>query len=153
MKVNVRFCSFRSGSLLLVALLLSGCAVRSAPPAGGPGAALAPAAIERFLDLARERDYVQMGWVFGNQQGPIVRQHPEGEVEKRMYALAHVLQNDTYVIGRESAVPGRLGNAVRYDVTLTRGNRTVDVPIVVVRGPDSRWFVELIDVEAVTNVR
>ncbi|CAN5847131.1 hypothetical protein BH23GEM6_BH23GEM6_15200 [soil metagenome] len=149
----MHLCSFRNSSILLLILVLSGCASRVAQPAGGPGAPLATAAVERFLHLAGERDYVQMGWLFGNAQGAILRQHPVGEVEKRMYALAHVLQHDSYVLGNESAVPGRMGGAVRYDVALTRGTRTLQVPITVTRGPDSRWFVELIDVEAVTNVR
>ncbi len=145
--------SLRSAPVLLLALLLSGCATRVAQPAGGPGAPLAPAAIERFLLLAGERDYVQMGWIFGNAQGAILRQHPVREVEQRMYALAHVLQHDGYVLGGESAVPGRLGSAIRYNVALTRANRTFQVPITVARAGDGRWYVEMIDVEAVTNVR
>jgi hypothetical protein len=149
----VHFCSFRTGTIVLLVVLLSGCASRVAQPAGGPGAPLATAAVERFLHLADARDYVQMGWLFGNAQGAIIRQHPVGEVEKRMYALAHVLQHDAYVLGNEIPVPGRMGGALRYDVALTRGTRTMKVPITVTRGPDSRWFVELIDVEAVTNVR
>jgi hypothetical protein len=145
--------SVRTASVLLLVILLSGCSTRVAQPAGGPGGSLAPAAIERFLQLASERDYVQMGWIFGNAQGAILKQHPVREVEQRMYALAHVLQNDGYALGTESAVPGRLGSAVRYRVTLNRGTRTFQVPMVVARAGDGRWYVEQIDVEAVTNVR
>jgi hypothetical protein len=149
----VLFRSLRVLPVVLLVLIASGCATRVAQPAGGPGAPLAPAAIERFLQLAADRDYVQMGWIFGNAQGAILRQHPVREVEQRMYALAHVLQHDGYVLGSESSVPGRLGSAVRYNVALTRATRTFQVPITVARAGDGRWYVELIDVEAVTNVR
>jgi hypothetical protein len=149
----VQFRGCRAVLSVILAVMLAGCATRVSPPASGPGAPAAPAAIERFLQLAVERDYVQMGWIFGNAQGPIIRQHPVGEVEQRMYALAHVLQHDGYVLGNESPVPGRTGSAVRYRVSMTQGPRTIQVPITVARGPDSRWYVELIDVEAVTNVR
>lgn len=149
----MRLSSLRTLSAFLLLLTLSACAARVAPPAGGPGAPAAPAAIERFLQLAADKDYVQMGWIFGNAQGPVIGQYPLGEVEQRMYALAHVLQHDGYVLGPESAVPGRIGSAVSYQVSLTRGSRTFPVPITVARGPDSRWYVEVIDVESVTNVR
>jgi hypothetical protein len=111
---------------------------------GRSGRTARAAAIERFLQLAAERDYVQMGWIFGNPQGAILRQHPVREVEQRMYALAHVLQHDGYVLGNASPVPGlTLGSAVRYNVALTRGcaasvvvTRTfLQVPITVARGP------------------
>lgn len=145
--------SLRALAPLLLLLVQGACAGRVPPPAGGPGAPAAPAAIERFLQLAAERNYVQMGWVFGNAEGAIIRQQPVAEVEQRMYALAHVLQHDGYVLGPESTVPGRTGAAVRYQVRLTRGQRVYQVPMTVTRGPDGRWFVEVIDVEAVTNVR
>ena len=114
---------------------------------------MAAAAVERFLQLAGERDYVQMGWVFGTADGPVARQWPLPEVEKRMYALASVLQHDSFVIGRESPVPGRIGDAVSFSARLINGGRTYVVPVIAVRGPDARWYVEQVDLQAVTGNR
>lgn len=138
---------------LLVALALAGCAGRLPAPEGSPGGPLAAAAAERFLQLAGERDYVQMGWVFGTADGPVIRQWPLPEVEKRMYAMASVLQHDSFVIGRESPVPGRIGQAVSFSAEILNRGRSFVVPITVVRGPGGRWFVEQVDLQAVTGNR
>lgn len=137
----------------LLVLLLVACGGRIPPPQSGVGGPAAAAAVERFLQLAGEKDYVQMGWVFGTREGPVIRQWPQSEVEKRMYALASVLEHDSFVVGREGAVPGRMGEAVRFETQLLRQARTLSVPIVAVRGPDGRWFVEQVELQAVTNVR
>lgn len=136
---------------ILAVLFLAACA--SAPPASRstPGAPAPSAAVERFLQLARDKDYAEMGYLFGTAQGPIMRRDPAGEVERRMYGLATVLQNSGYVIRGEEPVAGRMGAAVRVMVQLQQGNRKPDVPFVAVRGPDSRWFVEQVGVEAVTS--
>jgi hypothetical protein len=140
--------------IVLVALgLLAGCA-RSAPrPAAGPGAPAAPAAVDRFLGLAAQRNYVEMGWVFGTQDGPIVRRDPLAEVEKRMFALASVLENDGYVLGAATPVPGRTGSAMSFTVSLQRQGQEYQVPITAVRGPEGRWFVEQVAIEAITGRR
>ena len=126
---------------------------RAAGSAETPGAPVAAAAAERFLRLAGEREYVEMGWVFGTAEGPVLRQWPRAEVEKRMYALASVLQHDSFVLGREGPVPGRIGAAVRFPAEIMNQGRAFVVPITVVRGPGGRWFVEQVDLQAVTNVR
>lgn len=132
-------------------LLLGGCAGGLRPPSGVAGAPAAPAAVERFLQLAAERDYSGMGWVFGTVEGPIMARDPVGEVEQRMYALASLLEHDGFVVGNGSAVPGRTGEAVQFNVVLSRGPNTVAVPFTTVRGPDGRWFVEQLSVETLTS--
>lgn len=133
-------------------LLLAACASGGAPaPKSTPGAPASSAAVERFLRLAQDKDYGEMGWLFGTAQGSIMRRDRAGDVEKRMYALATVLQNNGYTIRGEEPIPGRTGGAVRVTVQLQQGNRRPDVPFTVVRGPDSRWFVEQVGVEAVTS--
>lgn len=137
-------------------LLLAGfgaCAGSIPRAESGPGAVGPAAAVDRFLQLAGESNYVQMGWVFGTTSGPLIQRDPLPEVEKRMYALASVLQHDAFVVGPPTAVPGRVGNAMSFDVQIQRNGRNVVVPITTVRGPDGRWFVEQVSVEAVTNVR
>lgn len=145
--------SIRSVALLGLALLISGCAARTQRPADGPGAPAASAAVDRFLQLAAAQNYVEMGWVFGTQQGPVIKQWSRPEVEKRMHAIADVLEHDSYVVGNGSVVPGRIGYATAFRVTLQRGSRSFEVPVVTVRGQGDRWYVERVDLEAVTNVR
>ena len=141
-------------ALLLTTVLTSVACGGGVPrPVGGPGGPTAVAAVERFLQLARTQDFVQMGWVFGTSEGPVIQRDPVSDVERRMYALASVLQYDTFVPGPGMPVPGRTGAAEMFKVRLTRGTQTTEVPITVVRGPDRLWFVEQVAVEAVTNNR
>jgi hypothetical protein len=137
---------------LALVLLLAGCGPRIPSPIGGPGGPAAAGAVERFLQLANERQYVQMGWVFGNAQGAVIQSWPLPEVEQRMYALARVLEHDSFVVGPATPVPGRIGAAERFQVQLRAGNRQYQVPFTAVRGPNQRWYVEQVAVEAITNV-
>lgn len=141
------------GPILVLLLLLGACGRRVPPPRNGPGGPAAAVAVERFFELVRERDYVQMGWVFGTSGGAVIRQWPLAEVEQRMYALASVLQHEGLTLGPESAVPGRTGEAVRFATRIQHQGRSYDVPVVAVRGPDGRWYVEQVELQAVTNVR
>lgn len=92
-----------------------------------------------------------MGWVFGTTGGPIMERDPASEVEQRMYALASLLTHEGFVVGNGLPVPGRTADAVAFDVIITQGGRNLRVPFTAVRGPSDRWFVESLDVEALTN--
>lgn len=127
------------------------CSAGLQPPAGGAGAAMSASAVERFLQLGNEGEYLQMGWYFGTAEGPVLRRDDPSDVEKRMYALATVLRHDAFVVGPGRDVPGRIGAAQGYTVRLQRGGRQLQVPMVTVRGSDGRWLVESIDVQAITN--
>jgi hypothetical protein len=142
---------FRVLPLTVLALVLAACGRSVPPPKTGPGAPAAVTAVERFLQLGAAKDYAEMGWIFGTTQGPIIKRDPPGDVERRMFALASVLQHEMYAVRGETAVPGRVGNAMRVEVQLTNRGRTYDVPFTVVRGPGARWFIEQIGLEAVTG--
>lgn len=135
----------------LALLLLSACASGMSPPGGMAGAPAAPAAVERFLQLAAAKDYAGMGWVFGTAEGPVIRRDPPAQVEQRMYALASLLEHDGFVVGNGSPVPGRTTESLRFNVVLTRGAETLTVPFIAVRGPGNRWFVEELAVEVLTS--
>jgi hypothetical protein len=139
--------------LPLLLLFLAGCAALGSGGRSTPGAPAPAAAAERFLRLASTRSYTEMGWVFGTAEGPIIRRDPPGDVERRMYALATILENQSFSISGEEPVAGRPGSAVRMTVRLVQKGGRRDVPFVVVRGPEGRWFVEEVGVEALTNPR
>jgi hypothetical protein len=107
--------------------------------------------VEQFLRLAADKDYVEMGNVFGTERGPIIKRDPAGDVQRRMYALASVLEHQTYAIQNEAPVPGRIGTATRLDVMITNRGRQYTVPFTAVRGPGDRWFIEQIGLEGVTG--
>lgn len=139
------------GVLLLLPLILAACAGGLRPPPGGVGAPAPAVAVERFLQLAGEREYLEMGWIFGTSEGAVLSRDAASGVEQRMFALATLLQNEGYDVGAGSSVPGRVGAAQRFDVRLTRGAQQMTVPITAVRGPGGRWLVEMVDVEAITG--
>lgn len=132
-------------------LTAAACSAGLQPPAGGPGAPAAASAVERFLQLGTEGEYLQMGWYFGTTDGPILQRDDPSDVEKRMYALATVLQHDAFVVGPGRDVPGRVGAAQGFTVQMQREGRQLQVPFVAVQGPGGRWLVESVDVQAVTN--
>lgn len=139
-------------SVLLAALVgLAACRTASAPSADA-GAPAPEAAVERFLQLAAQKDYRQMGWLFGTEQGSVYARDSRENVEKRMYILATVLEHESYRLSEPQPVPGRPA-AQRYDVALRQRGRDYTVPFVVVRGPRQRWFVAQIGLEAITNPR
>lgn len=143
--------SLRPLAALILALTIAGCGSRMSPPGGLAGAPAAPAAVERFLQLAGDDDYTGMGWVFGTSEGAILTRDPPAQVEQRMYAIASILEHDGFVVGNGSPVPGRLNDAIVFDVIITEGTRDLRVPFTTVRGPGGRWFVEQVDIEAVTG--
>jgi hypothetical protein len=141
----------RTGLAASFLVLLAACGGSLRAPADGPGSAEPVAAVERFLNLAAVPDYIEMGWMFGTDRGPIIRRDPQGDVERRMYAIATVLKNDEHEIRSHRPVPGRTGSAVEVNVALRQGQRDHLVPFTVVRGPGGRWFIEQVRLEAITG--
>lgn len=146
-----RIPSVLSALLLLAALAAcgGGGGMRASSTPGGEAPAIT---VERFLRLASQREYAAMGQVFGTVQGAISQRDPVNEVERRMFAIASVLQNRGFSIRDTSPIPGR-PEAVQVMVRLQSRTGDSDVPFTVVRGPSSRWFVEIVDLERVTRVR
>ncbi len=136
--------------LLLAACGGAGGRTASPAPQGAPGGTAPSAAVERFLRLASEKSYAQMGYVFGTREGPISGRDPGPQVERRMFALAGLLENQRFVIRGEQPVPGRSNEAVDVDVVLTQRDAVRSVPFTVVRSGD-RWFIEKIDLERITR--
>jgi hypothetical protein len=109
--------------------------------------------VERFMRMVSSRSYLQMGYLFGTREGAITSRDPEPQVERRMYAIADILQNERYVIQGEQAIPGRGPDVSQLTVQITRQGRTTHVPFVVVRTAAGGWLVEQVDLQAVTRTQ
>jgi hypothetical protein len=163
----------RPALLLAIPAVFSACTTtRYVSP--GEVAAVAPAlSVERFLQAANARDLHGMARIFGTPDGPIIdtgssfkcafkklgswlgmgeRCRTIQEVEIQMDALARVLRHEDYSIASESVVAGRNNPTSRVGVNLLIGGVQVqDVPFLVVRSGDGKWFIEEIGVDRITN--
>jgi hypothetical protein len=141
-------------AVLFVALAACGgvaTPAQSQAPAA-PAQATGPAeVVERFLRLASTRSYLQMGQLFGTVEGPITSRDPQAQVERRMYAIADILQNERFVIRGQQSIPGRGAEVMQLTVQVTRGGQRRDVPFVVVRANNGGWLVEQIDLQVLTR--
>lgn len=124
---------------------------RTSPPPGPSGAAAPAAAVERFLRLVEAKNYREMGLVFGTREGNIYRIDPARQVEQRMYAIASILEHQSFSITNEEQIPGRFGEAVRMTVNLTSGRQRKQVPFTAVRAGNT-WLVEQVDLERITRI-
>lgn len=143
-------------AVLFAALAACGGAATSAASQAAPPSAPAQAAgpaevVERFLRLASSRSYLQMGQLFGTVEGPITSRDPQPQVERRMYAIADILQNERFVIRDQQAIPGRGAEVTQLTVQFTRRGQRRDVPFVVVRARNGAWLVEQIELQVLTR--
>ncbi len=137
---------------LAILVLLAACGGgRTSMPPGPSGAAAPAAAVERFLRLVEAKNYREMGLVFGTKDGNIYRIDPARQVEQRMYAIASILEHQSFSITNEEQIPGRFGEAVRMTVNLTSGRQRKQVPFTAVRS-GSTWLVEQVDLERITRI-
>lgn len=141
--------------MLLAALLavMAGCGSSQVQPervspSSSPGPALA---VERFLQAANGNDLETMMELFGTADRTIVQIDGQSRAERRMHVLATLLHHDDYVILSQQGVPGRLGEATRLQVQLTREGKSVVVPHLVVRSQSGGWVIEKIDIEKLTQ--
>lgn len=143
-------------ALMLTPLVWAACSSSSRQAAGGApgqpvyGAASSEGAIQAFLDAAAAGDYPRMWAVFGTEDGAAVERFGVAEIEARMVVLARLLRHDGYemqVANLAAYGPDR----VRYEVRL-QGTRkgAVVVPVVTVPDGRARWFVEQLDMDALT---
>ena len=139
-------------SLALLVLITACGASRGPAPAGPVGAPAPAAAVERFLRLVEQKNYREMGLVFGTKDGNIYRIDPARQVEQRMYAIASILEHERFTVTNEEQIPGRFGEAVRMTVSLTHGRQRKQVPFTAVRA-GSTWLVEQVDLERITRTQ
>jgi len=135
----------------LVVAALSGCSARTSGQDGSPvGASTSEMAVQEFLYGANADQYPQMSNVFGTEKGPAVDRFGVTDVEQRMIFLASILKHETFTMRQANLA--QLGpDRVRWEVSLTgtrKGN--VVVPMVTVPDGDGRWYVERLNLDALT---
>jgi len=135
----------------LAAASLSGCSARTSGQDGSPaGASTSEMAVQEFLYGANADEYPRMLNVFGTEKGPAVDRFGVTDVEQRMIFLASILKHETFTMRQANLA--QLGpDRVRWDVSLT-GTRKGDVvvPMVTVPDGDGRWYVEWLNLDALT---
>jgi len=153
-----------AGLALASAALSAACVhqVVSSSGAGGNVAGPAPQlAVESFLRAAncvasakcgtKAQDLETMSRLFGTRDGSILQRDPRADVERRMYALASLLESEDYQVQGQNIVPGRVSEAVQLTVRLNQGGRPVAVPVIMVRTSSGDWLVEQIDMAPLTR--
>ena len=108
------------------------------------GAADANTAIRGFLTAAKQTDLQAMGALWGSAQGPARDMLPREELEKRELVMMCHLKHDRYDVVGDAPNPGGTRAVI---VSLTLGELTRSTNFQVVRGPDSRWYVQDIDLK------
>ena len=108
------------------------------------GAADANSAIRGFLTAAKATDLQAMGALWGSAQGPARDMLPREELEKRELVMMCHLKHDRYDILGDAPNPGGTRAVI---VSLTLGDLTKSTNFQVVRGSDSRWYVQDVDLK------
>jgi hypothetical protein len=148
-------------------LAVAGCGGAGAAPerTGIPEGGSSPEqTVETFLEAAREaqtakaageftradRAYERMAAVFGTENGSIWRSFSREEVRGRMLVLAACLRPNAYRIVSQPDPGARRSGRTIVTSEVARGDDTVTLPFSLVLGRGERWFIERIDVAAIT---
>lgn len=113
-----------------------------------PGAATPEAAVQRFFSAVHSQNLQAMGAVWGTTRGAARDNMDRTQLEQREVILQCYFNYDAFrILGESPTSEGR--RIVR--VELVRGGKTRTPTIWTVRGPDSRWYVENLDIAAVRD--
>lgn len=121
----------------------------AAAPSNAPGAAAPRAAVERFLNAAKNGEIQELGVAWGTAKGPARDQFERAELDKRLILMAGCYDGDKHRIIDET--PGDNGKRM-LRVELTKGVVTKTPRFTTVKGPNERWYVEDADFAAVTTL-
>ena len=115
------------------------------------GAISSEAAVRAFLDGAVEDDYARMWRVFGTEDGPAIEEFGVREIEARMIVLAKLLKHSGYDL-RVANLAMFGPDRIRYEAHLEGSRKgAVIVPIITVPSGGDRWFVEQLNMDALTG--
>ena len=126
------------------------CSTNSAGGGASYGAPTSELAVRGFLDGANAGDYSGMSELFGTDKGPAIERLGVTDVEQRMIFLASILKHTSYELRQANLA--QLGpNRIRWEAGMagTRKGQVV-VPIITVPDGDGRWYVERLNLDALT---
>ena len=119
-----------------------------APAAGAAFGADSPqAAVTQFFAAVKAGDLQAMGSIWGNAQGPALRQFDRAELEKRELLMICHLNHDAARI-LEQVRAGEPQHTV-FKTELKKGPLTRQTNISTIQGPQGRWYVVDADIMAV----
>jgi hypothetical protein len=136
----------RTAFVLLVALVACHNPPRGSDATGAPTPALA---VERFLGSAKAQDLQAMSTVWGSARGAARDVTDRSQLEKRELIMMCYLTHDSYRVLSEG--PSQQGRR-EYVVELRRGSIARSSTFSTVLGPGSRWYVEDVKLEPLTEL-
>lgn len=150
----VRAHSTRLLALVFVITGLSSCASSGSQESAGAnaaaGAATSEMAVRGFLDAANAEDFNRMIYLFGTADGLAVDEYGIQDVEARMIFLSQLLKHESYTLSQVNLA--MLGpDRVRYEVQMSGTRKgSVVIPVIAVPDGSGRWYVERLNVDALT---
>jgi hypothetical protein len=114
------------------------------------GAATARDALRMFLAAAVAQDVQAMASVWGTaKDGSVRNTQPVDQVEKRAIYMMRCLRHDSYTVQGETPAAG--GERV-FMVQLKRGTLAPNGLFTITPGPQGRWYVATLDLEAFNSI-
>jgi hypothetical protein len=136
----------RTAFALLIALAACHNAPRGSDATGAPTPALA---VERFLGSAKAQDLQAMSTFWGSARGAARDVTDRSQLERRELIMMCYLTHDTYKVQSEGPAQG---GKRAYVVELRRGTIARSTTVITVLGPASRWYVEDVKLEPLTDL-
>ena len=111
-------------------------------------------ALSGFMAAAKSEDLQAVGAFWGDPEGSAREKMSRSEFEMRAFIVVKCVRHDKYtVLSEGSAAGGR--RVMNVQITKDGGPRgvlTKSSNFTLVRGPQSRWFVENVDLEPLTPI-
>lgn len=143
--------------LVLAMMLVTGCATTTTTTSAGgtnapaarsnaTGAASARSAVEDFMTAVKAQDLQAMSTLWGTDRGPARNQMERDELEKRLVIMHCYMAHDQWSFAEDNA---RLqaGGRQEFMVELRKKALRARTTFSTVRGPQDRWYVEIVDVQ------
>jgi hypothetical protein len=137
---------------ILLLALVAACATAPAPGTGGATGAASPrAAVDAFMASMKNQDIQATAVVWGTNRGPARDVLPDrSQLERRVMTMQLYLAHDSYAVLGDAAS----GSDTRiFRLAVTRGGMTRETTMRTVLGPQSRWYVEHVDLEPLRDLQ
>ena len=147
---------------IVILLVMTACkrqvVVTSAPSSQPPAANTNPNAtggatyrdaLTRFLQAGKNQDVQAMANVWGTAKGPARTLMPAQDLEMRIIYMMRCLRHDSYTILTETPA---VGDKRIFAVQLKYGPLTAVTDFTTTQGPESRFYVETLDLSKVNVI-